>query len=335
MKTYDTVTLLGVVRELKPFDPFLLDLFFPSTVTFQTQSILIDKVAKNLKLAPFVSPMVAGKAQTAKGHETLTFDPAYLKPKDVVDPSRLLSRRAGEGIGGTMSPAARRDAIIADIMMEHLDMIRRRLEWMASQVLLTGKVTVVGEDYPEVEVDFRRSSSLTKTLAGAARWGESGVVPAKNLESWAAEAEAPITSVVMGQGAWGYFSSDAETRELLDTRRGSRSQLELGPDNGRHFSYKGTIGADLEVWVYSGTYEDESGTTQLFVPTNSVIMGSGAIEGTRAFGAILSPGSNYEPMEYYPRHFISQEVEREYVESQSAPLVIPGRPNASLAITVR
>ncbi|GAB5451830.1 MAG: major capsid protein [Halioglobus sp.] len=333
MNLYDTITLMGVVQQLKPFDPFLLDLFFPTTVNFHSRSIAIDKVAADLKLAPFVSPMVAGKAQKAKGHETLTFDPAYLKPKDVVDPERLLNRIAGEGIGGVLTPAQRRDAIIADIMMDHLNKIRRRFEWMAAQALLTGKVVVEGDDYPAVEVDFQRKASLTKTLSGASRWGQSGVVPADDLETWAAEAEAPVTTVVMDQLAWKLFRSDPETRELLDTRRGSRSQMELGPNNGRHISFKGTIGADLEIWVYSGTYEDESGTHK-FLPDNSVVMGSGAVEGVRAFGAILSPSNGYEPMEYYPRHFVSQEVELEYIESQSAPLMIPGRPDATVAITV-
>ena len=52
-------------------------------------------------------------------------------------------------MGCTLSPMARRDLIIADILMENDMLIDHRLEWMAAQALLTGKVVVSGEDYPE------------------------------------------------------------------------------------------------------------------------------------------------------------------------------------------
>ena len=334
MNLYDTVTLLGVIRQIKLFDPFLLNLFFPNVVEFAERSIAIDKVAKSLKLAPFVSPVVSGKAVKSRGHSTMTIEPAYLKPKEVVDPQRLLNRIAGEGIGGALDPASRRDAIIADILVSNHEMIIRRLEWMAAQALLTGKIAISGDDYPEVEVDFLRTGALTKTLAGAARWGEVDVSPVDDLESWADEAESPIDTVVMDPEAWKLFRKSPDTKDLLDTRRGSRTELETGPNNGRNFSFKGTLGADMEVWVYGGVYEDDQGASQKFLPDNSVVMGSGAIEGTRAFGAILSPSAGYQPMQEYPRHFVTTDPQLEYVETQSAPMIIPGRPDASVAVTV-
>lgn len=334
MDTYSTDTLLGVVEKVEPFQPFLLQLFFSRVLPFQTKSIAIDKVAKGLKLAPFVSPMVAGKAQTAKAKETLSFEPAYLKPKDIVDPERLLTRQPGEGFGGTLDPADRRDAIIADILMDHRSMVLRRLEWMAAQALLTGKVVVEGDNYPKVEVDFRRTAGLTKTLVGAARWGEAGVSPVDDLESWCDDAEAPVNTVVMGKGAWKLFRKNSDTKELLDTRRGSRSQLETGPNNGKDVSFKGTLGTDLEIWVYTGQYEDDDSNMVNFIDDYDVILGSDAIEGVQAFGAILSPGAGYQALEFYARHFVGQEVEVEQIESQSAPLIIPARPDASVSARV-
>lgn len=335
MDIYTTAALLLVVNRLVKFDPFLLNLFFPNAMNFDTKDIYIDQVGDNLRLAPFVSPMVAGKARTEEGIKTTVFQPGYLKPKAVVDPTRVLKRRAGEALGGAMSPEQRRQAAIRDILIENDKLIDHRLEWMAAQVLRTGTCVVIGDDYPAQLVDFGRDASLTKTLAGAARWGEAGVSPINDLETWASEAEAPITTVVMDQEAWKLFRTDPDVKELLDTRRGSNSQLELGPDNGRNFSFKGRIGADMEIWVYSGVYEDESGVTQKFLPDNTVIMGSPAIEGYRAFGAIMSPSAGYMAMERYPRHFITQDPELEFVETQSAPLIIPGRPNSTVAITVR
>ena len=48
------------------------------------------------RLAPFVSPLVAGKAERSRGYSTRSFTPAYVKPKHVVEPSKAMKRRAGE-----------------------------------------------------------------------------------------------------------------------------------------------------------------------------------------------------------------------------------------------
>jgi len=90
----------------------------------------------------------------------------------------------------------------------------------------------------------------------------------------------------------------------------------------------------MEIWVYTGQYDDADGNKKTFIGDNQVILGSPAIEGVRAFGAILTPGAGYKAMEYYPRHWVGQDVEMEFIETQSAPLIIPARPDASVCATV-
>lgn len=335
MDRYTTAFLLGVIEQIRQSSPFLLNMFFPNTVLFDTEEIMLDKIGTSLTLAPFVSPMSSGKARKEKGYRTMVFTPAYLKPKEAVTPNRVMKRLPGEALGGTLSPDNRRLRIIADILLANSGEIDRRQEWMAAQALLTGTVTVEGDDYPAQLVDYGRNASLTKTLVGGARWGEAGVSPVDDLESWSAEAESPITRVVMDPLAWNLFRDDPKLEKLLDTRRGSQSQMELGPDNGKHFSYKGRVGSDMEIWVYSGVYDNDQGVKTKYLPDYSVIFGSPAVEGTRAFGAIMSPSAGYMSMEEYPRHFILPDPEVELVETQSAPLIILGRPDAVGAATVR
>lgn len=333
--TYDTDTLLGVLNSLDSDDTFLLDLFFPNVVTFDTSSISFDKVDDDGRLAPYVSPLVAGKVMKSKGQVQKKFTPAYLKPKDVVDPERVLIRRAGEEVGGRMSPEQRRNAIVADILLEQRRKIRRRLEHMAAQVLLQGKITVSGEDYPTVEVDYERASGNTSALTLGARWGEATATPLDDIEAWGALAEAPINTLVMDRQAYRNFVKNTDVQKLLDGRRNSRSELETGPNNGRLFSYKGTLGSDIEVWVYSGYYRDEAGNKVNYLPANTVIAGSAAIDGVRAFGAILDPIAGYQALEMFPKNWISDDPAAEFIMTQSAPLIIPRRPNASIAVTVR
>lgn len=333
--TYDTQTLIGVVQSLDRYEPFLLSMFFPNVITFDTSFISYDLISDDSRLAPFVSPMVAGKAMKAKGGTQKKFTPAYLKPKETVDPERVMTRRAGEVIGGTLSPAQRRNAIIADILDGQRRKIMQRLEHMAAQVLLNGSITVAGDDYPAVVVDYQRAGGNTIALTSGARWGEATAKPLDDIEAWGAQAIAPITTLVMDRKAYRNFALNTDVQKLLDGRRNSRSELEVGPDNGNLFSYKGALGSDIEIWVYSGYYRDESGNKVNYLPDNTVIAGSAAIDGVRAFGAILDPAAGYQALEMFPKNWVSEDPAVEFIMTQSAPLIIPRRPDASMAITVR
>lgn len=334
--SYDTATLLRVVAGLPRFDPLFLNRFFPGVALFDTDTVNFDKLGidQATKLAPFVSPLVAGQVRTDQGGELRSFRPAYLKPKHVVDPQRMLVRRPGEALGGAMTPAMRRDAVIADNLRLQRDQIMRRLEWMAAAALRTGKVIVAGEDYPTTEVDFRRTAGLTKTVSVANdKWSAATSNPPDDIEEWDTLLEAPSTDIIMNRVAWKYFRKHAAVKDLLDTRRGSESTIETAPGNGEVVQYKGMLGAKA-IWVYTGTYTDDTGTTKEYLESGEIILASAAVEGIRAFGAILDPAAGYQALEMFPKNWISEDPAAEFVMTQSAPLPIPKRPNASMCVKV-
>ena len=136
-------------------------------------------------MAPFVSPLVEGKLVEQRRIQTNTFKPAYIKDKRAPDLRKPIRRQIGERIGG--EPAKGPEREMANIMFEmedQVDMVQRRLEWMAAQVLLTGTLLVAGSGFEPVTIDFGRSSTLTIDLTGAAQWGQAGVVPTQDIEAW-------------------------------------------------------------------------------------------------------------------------------------------------------
>jgi len=337
IKTYNTVTLAGVVRQLPRFQPFLLSLFFPATRLFTGRKIAFDDIADDHRIAPFVSPIEAGQVMSARGSTLKDFSPAYIKPKHLVDPDRVLDRVPGEMIGGSMAPGARRDAVITDNLRMEREAIMKRLEWMAAQALLTGKVTVAGEKYPTAEVDFGRDAALTKALTGAALWTDSASKPLDDIEDWSGEIAAPGTDIIMGQAAWRAFRQHADVKEALDTQiRGSASSLEIGAGNGAWYQLKGTLSGTMRVFVYSAYYEAEgTGTPTKYLPDDTVILASTALQGVRAFGAIRDGDAGYRSMEMFPKNWSTNDDPfAEYTMTQSAPLMIPARPNASMAAKV-
>jgi len=337
---YSTHELRGVIETLRPPQTFWLDNFFPNVHTFETETIDFDMVDKSKRLAPFVAPTVQGKVMKSEGYTTKQFRPAYVKPKHTVDPRRVFKRRAGEAYAGAMSPEARRNAIIADILQEQKDMHTRRREWMAAQAIVEDQVVVSGENYPTQTVQFGRSVSQSIALALGARWGEANVNPVENIETWAetmylSSGVAP-TKLILGLLAWKVFRADANVLKALDTNyRGASSNINVfEPGNGTSVQFRGRLGA-LEVWTYNDTYVDDAGASQVMMDQKKVVLVNPAgVEGARCFGAILDPHAGYQATEEFVTNWIENDPPVEFIMSQSAPLMVPARPNASFVAKV-
>lgn len=335
-----TSTMLDIVRTVGKFDPFFLNLFFPQVVTSATEMIHFDDVSEDVVMAPFVSPVVAGKVHREKGGTLKSFKPAYVKPKHAVKPGQTLKRRPGEAYLGNMSPAQRKQAAITDNLMRQDKAITYREEWMAAQAVISGTVTVKGEDYPEQVVDFGRDASNNVTLAGAAQWDAVDPLtydPTDDLTNWASNATGAVNVIVMGKDVWKLFSSFSAVKDKLDTRRGSSSQMETATkDLGMVTSFKGFFG-DVEIWVYTGQYTDpETDTKSYYLPINQMVMGNSSYNGVRSYGAIQDVKANDEGLasaSRWPKNWQQDDPSVEYVMTQSAPLMVTPDPNAFVSVT--
>lgn len=96
-------------------------------------------------MSPFVSPLVEGNWLNPENTRTNTFKPAYIKDKRAPDLRKPIRRQIGERIGGEYTAAEREMLNLYPKMADQIDMVNRRLEWMASSALVSGTVTVTGE----------------------------------------------------------------------------------------------------------------------------------------------------------------------------------------------
>lgn len=331
---YSTAELIGVIRELEPINTYWLDLCFPEVHTSETEEILFDKIAPGRKMAPFVSPMAQGKVIGSLGYETKVFTPAYVKPMHVVNPRRVIKRRAGEPLLGGMTMQQRYNAVVGDILSEHNEMHIRRREWMAAQAVINGSVVISGEEYETQNVDFGRDAANEVTLVGGAQWDQSTSTPLKDLETWSKivrqKAKAPVRRWTMGLDAWEMFSAHEDVTKRLDYRRGTDNTLYIDPKGGEVAEYRGNIGA-FEIYTYSETYEDEDGNVQEMLDPKAVIgtCSGNVIQGVRCFGAIMDEDAEFQTMEIFPKMWKQPNPSATYIMSQSAPLMVPRQINAS------
>ncbi|MDE9463769.1 major capsid protein, partial [Xenorhabdus bovienii] len=72
--------------------------------------------------------------------------------------------------GGQYTAGEREMLNIQFELADQIDIINRRLEWMAASALTSGTITVSGEGYETKVVNFGRSADLTVTLSGSDKW---------------------------------------------------------------------------------------------------------------------------------------------------------------------
>lgn len=343
---FSTGVLTAVVAELNQPKSFLLDTFFPQVQLGTTEEIYFDVDKQKPRITPFVAPVRAGRVVTNEGNTTRTFKPAYAKDKRVFDPNDPVKIRAiGEPVGGsTMSPMQRRELALNRALNNQLDMLTRREEVMASEALRLGQVTVKGDGYPTTVVSFGRTAGLTVTLAGNDRWSIVDVAsnPLEDLETWQQLLQdtngSVATDVVMEPSAFQNFRTRliarGEAQLLYDWLRSGGSNMQFGPSaTAEKARLVGNTG-NLRIWVYQDAYIDDDGNAQKMMPTGSVIMGSAQVEGVRAYGVIRDEEANYEAMRYFTKSWLEKDPAVRFLMLQSAPLVVPYRPDASLCATV-
>lgn len=340
MNIYDTAVLQAVVDSLKRPSTFLLDMFFPMVSQATEEEIKFDVEDGKRRIAPFVSPLIQGKLVESLGYSTKTFRPAYVKDKRVIDPNKPLRRMIGEQIGGNMAPAGREQAVIARELQDQVDMLQRRFEVMSSEALREGQVTVEGEGYDTVVVDYGRDANLEVTLTSTDRWGEADINPHEDLEAWALDVQriegAVVTDVVMDPEAFKLARANQQFRDLLDNRRiegaGISDVFLTGNSAGQ---MKGFIG-NWRIWTYQDWYIDAAEVEQQVMPDHTVLMvARNQLLGTRHFGAIRDAELGYQAVEFAPKSWIEKDPAVRYLLLQSAPLIVPYRPNAVLRATVR
>lgn len=344
---FDTSALVQVVPNLKTSQNWLLDKFFPNIVESNTEEVAIDVDVGLRRMAPFVSPLVEGKMVESRKYQTNTFKPAYIKDKRAPDLRKPIRRQIGERIGGEYTAAEREMLNIQFEMADQIDMINRRLEWMAASALTTGTVTVAGEGYETKVVDFARSAALTITLSGSDKWpltvasGTTNTQPSDDIEDWQTqflkESGSVPTDIVFTNKSWKAFRLDTTIKDNAITFPALSpfgNQINAGAQIQKGAVYKGRWG-NFDLWLYNDWFIDPLDNKEKpMIPDGAVIMSSADLMGTRAFGVIMDPAFNYGPMAYAPKSWLIEDPAQRLLLMQSAPLVIPSRVNASLCATV-
>lgn len=337
---YETRTMLSMLEQRKPPRSFLLNTFFGRFSTFTTKHVDIDIFKGKRKLAPFVSPRRQGKLVERIGFSTRSYKPAYVKPKMETEADEFLKRQSDVSIyAANDGPTQRAAREVGRQLGEMDDMITRREEWMAAQLLNDGTVDIIGDGISD-QLDFQMEASHKITLAGTDVWDSASSDPYNDLKTWkkkvAQDSGINPTDVIMGSSAEQYFMDNAKIQKLLDNRRIELGQI-VPKDMGDGVSYIGRLaGLNLDLWSYDEWYVDDStGVEEEMVPAKKIFMGSRGTRNSKLYGAIqdLDVGAN-AAVPRFPKSWTEKDPSVRFLMVQSAPLVAMLQPDAFLTAQV-
>ena len=323
---FDTRTMLAALEQMLPPKTFLRDTFFSAVETSNTKYVDIDIMKGKRRLAPFVAPVHEGKVVERIGWTTNTYQPPYVKPKMVTTAQDFLKRNMGDTIYGAAESAMQRAAAQVGRDLRELDeIITRREEWMASQLLQTGQVRCLGEGIDQT-INFGMDASHIITLSGTDLWSDTtNATPLQDLRAWRRlilkDSGRAATDVVMGTDAIDAFLAHPNVSGKLDTRR-----IDLGMIDPREMApgvlYYGRIkDVNVDLWVYDEWYIDPAtGVETPMIDTKKIIMGDRNARTARHYGAIQDLKAN-AAVPRFPKSWEEEDPSQRFIMVQSAPLL--------------
>lgn len=332
-----------------------LNMFFPNTFYSTQEEIAFGKINASRKIAPFMLPNEPGKPiYRREGESLVSYRPAYTKPKDAIRPTEMLQMTTGELVRRVplQTPQARYDAEVLRITQFHRNSIQRLWDYMAAKAVLNGTLVVPyyqpnGLPGQSVTIDFGRAAGHTITLGAGARWGEVGVNIFDNLQTWIdvvanAEFGGSVTDIILGSQAAVPFMASADILAKMSTDYSGTTQVLINrgiinTDPLNPFTFLGQLSNGLRVWRYSGPaskFQNDDGSYTDIMDPRDVLLASSAVDGVRAFGAILDNAANLEVSDIFVKMWDQEDPSARFIMSQSAPLMIPTNPNCTLRARV-
>lgn len=336
---YDTRELIGVLRQMKPAKTWLRDTLVNSEKVHTTRSFDIDIIQGSRRTAPYVKPVMAGKVMDREGYSTNSYTPPTVKPLKTMGPEDLGQRQAGNTIyENNQSPEQMASAKVGEYLADMEESIKRAEEIQVAQAIQTGKVTITGDGYNGMQIDFLMPSANLIQLLTTARWGQTTGTPMVNLETWTQQlgktAGVFPDIAIFGSTAWQNFKDrEAVLGGKFDLMRVTTGQLDpkMLPNGVKYLGYLQE--QNLDCYQYVEFYQDANGVDQPMILPDNVILGNTKAMFTAHYGLIEDLEVS-GAVKRFPTNWIERNPSRLMVMLQSAPLMALHQSNAYLCATV-
>lgn len=349
---YDTHTLLAAVQQLTPARTFLRDRYFPtndSTDIFATTDVLVEYRDGSRMIAPFVAPRKGGVTMLRQGYTMSRMEPPFIAPRRMLTIDDLNKRGFGEALMTNLTPEQRQRVYIMNDAQELSDMISRREEQMAAEVMQKNACVMkhIADDKTatdDKEIKFYTEASNPATYTPTGNWESTYTGILKDLAAMASMLTVnglQASELVVGADAADAILNNAEIQKLLDIRNYNAGRIDPStlPNGVAHIATLNVKGRLIDVLCYEEQYTDYAdGETKSYIdPKNVILTAPGA--GRTAYGAVSQVEQSDGQFHTYaarrvPKYLSNAEGNTRSLTLTSCPLLMPKNKNPFIVAKV-
>ena len=347
---FETHTLLMAVEQLNPPTTFLRNRYFPtnaSTDVFSTNDVLVEYKDGSKRLAPFVAPRKGGVTILRSGYEVQRFEPPCIAPRRMLTIDDLNKRGFGEALLTQLTPEQRQRTLILKDAQELSEMITRREEAMAAEVMQTNACVMkhIADDadvYDEKYIAFYTGSSNPAQYTPSGNWSKDYAGILGDLGAMSrllTKRGLPATDLVVGADVADAILANAEIQKLLDLKNYEAGRIDpsvLG-NGATHIATLNAKGRIINVICYDEEYTDGSDTKPYIDPKSVILTAPGA--GRTLYGAVSQVEQSDGQFHTYtgkrvPKYLSNAEGNTRSLTLTSCPLLIPNNKNPFIVAKV-
>ena len=348
---YDTHTLLAAVQKLDKPESFLRDRYFPtnpSTDIFSTNDVLMEYRDGSKKLAPFVAPRKGGVTILRKGSVMERYTPPTIAPRRNMTIDDLNKRGFGEALLSGETPETRSRALALNDFDELSNMIARRENAMAAEIMLTNGCVMkhIADDKDatdDMEVRFYTESSNPAIYTPETQWDQSGAKVLEDLEAMAymlTSRGLRAVDLVCSPDVANAIVRNEEIKEFLNIRRfelGGVEPTELAP-GAAIIARLNVRGRMINIISYDETYTDDAGKDQQYIKPGYCVLTAPAA-GRALYGAVSQVEQSDGQWHTYagmrvPKYLSDADTNQRSLTLTACPLLIPNNRNAFISAKV-
>lgn len=349
---YDTHTLLAAVEQLTPPVTFLRDRYFPTnnaTDIFSTTDVLVEYRDGSRMIAPFVAPRKGGVTMLRRGYTVSRMEPPFIAPRRMLTIDDLTKRGFGEALMSNLTPEQRQRTIVLNDAQELSDMIARREEAMAAEVMQTNACVMkhIADDEDvtdDKEIKFYTEGSNPASYTPSANWTSTATNIIADLAAMARMLTSnglAASELVCGTDAADAILGNAEIQKLLDIRNYDVGRIDPStlPSGVSHIATLNVKGRLINVLCYEEEYTDYvDGTTKPYIDPKNVILTAPAA-GRTAYGAVSQVEQSDGLFHTYtgrriPKYLSNAEGNTRTLTMTSCPILMPRNKNPFIVAKV-
>lgn len=346
---YDTHHLLTAVQQLTLPTTFLRDRYFPSGDgdLFSTNDVLVEYRDGSKRAAPFVAPRKGGVTILRSGYEVERFEPPFIAPRRTLTIDDLQKRGFGEALLSDMTPAQRQQAILLRDVQELSQMITRREEAMAAEVMQTGGCVMkhIADDVDEGDAKYIRfysedSNPGEYTPSGSWSKDYAGIIgDIAAMARMLTKRGLAATELVVGADAADAILANAEIQKLLDIKNYNAGRIDSAtlPNGATHIATLNCKGRMVDVICYDEEYTEGS-ETKAYISPKTVILTAPAA-GRTLYGAVTQVEQSDGQFHTYtgrrvPKYLSNAEGNTRTLTLTSCPILIPNNKTPFIVASV-